>query len=51
MAGSLTEARQGATATMLDDGRVLVAGGANASGVLASAEIVSADGVTWPSRP
>ena len=44
--GSLVDVRQGASATMLDDGRVLVAGGSNASGLLANAEVVSADGST-----
>ncbi len=35
----MIEARNGATATLLDTGAVLVAGGTNSSGMLASAEL------------
>ncbi len=42
--GLLSEVRSGATATRLDDGRVLIAGGANQDSVLRSAEIVHPSG-------
>ena len=35
----MTTARNGPAATLLTDGQVLVVGGANSSGVLASAEL------------
>src|ERR1051326_2910723 len=38
-AGSMSEVRNGASAARLDDGRVLVTGGAGASAPLASAEL------------
>ena len=55
LTGSLTTARRGQTATLLADGRVLVAGGLGQQEVLASAEIYDAAtgtfGPTGPSAP
>jgi len=48
MTGSMVEARTGHTATLLDDGRVLVAGGTDAkSRALASAELYDPARGTW----
>ncbi len=47
--GSMTVPRAGATATLLQSGKVLIAGGFNATGVLASAELFDpATGVFTP---
>lgn len=49
---SLSDVREGATATMMFDGRILIAGGGSADGTpLASADIINADGsITAASR-
>src|SRR5213593_4060048 len=43
-AGSMTQARTGASATLLQDGRILITGGQSADGPSASAELVNHDG-------
>jgi hypothetical protein len=43
---SLTQARSGASAVLLQDGRVLVTGGDGVAGTLASAEIIGLDGTS-----
>ena len=45
--GSLNTARSGCTATLLPNGKVLVTGGANEDGVLASAELYDPSTGTW----
>src|SRR5437762_211556 len=45
--GSLNTARGSHTATLLPNGKVLVAGGINSSGVLASAELYDPASGTW----
>jgi N-acetylneuraminic acid mutarotase len=47
--GSLTTARYQHTATLLPDGRVLVAGGADPSDILGSAELYDPSTATWHS--
>ena len=49
--GSMATGRVSATATRLPDGRVLVAGGQNATGFLASAEIYDPVTGTWSAAP
>jgi len=43
-AGSMTQARTGASAALLQDGRILITGGQSADGPSASAELVNHDG-------
>ena len=53
-AGNMTEARTGASAVLLLDGRILITGGQGADGPLASAELVNSDGsfsIAAPMRP
>src|SRR5262249_24172696 len=45
--GSLTAARNGHTATLLPDGKLLVAGGSGDSGALTSAELYNSASGTW----
>src|SRR5262245_59678318 len=47
--GGLSTARANHTATLLPDGRLLVSGGENAGGVLASAEIYAPYSGMWSS--
>lgn len=49
--GPMAEARTGAASAALPDGRVLVSGGAGASGALASAELFNPDGSFSPAAP
>src|SRR3990172_6228255 len=49
--GALAEARAGAAAAVLPDGRVLVTGGEAAGGPLASAEVFNLDGSFSPAAP
>jgi len=50
-AGSMAEARSGASSALLPDGRVLVTGGSGANGLLNSAEMYSLDGGFSPEAP
>ncbi len=45
--GSLSAVRYSSTATLLPNGKVLVAGGSNSSGYLASAELYDPENGTW----
>jgi len=47
--GSMATARQYHSATLLSDGKVLVAGGGSSSGILASAELYDPAVGTWSS--
>src|SRR5437763_4719408 len=47
MTGSLATARNGHTATLLPNGKVLVAGGRNGNSILASAELYDPPSGTW----
>ena len=47
----LTQARSGASAVLLQDGRILVTGGDGAAGTLASAELIGTDGTSSAAEP
>ena len=47
--GSMATARQYHSATLLSDGKVLVAGGGSSSGILASAELYDPTSSSWSS--
>ena len=47
----LTQARSGASAVLLQDGRILVTGGDGAAGTLASAELIGTDGTSSAAAP
>ncbi len=48
---NITEAREGASAVLLSDGRILIAGGGGADGPLATAEMFGTDGSFSPAAP
>ncbi len=50
-AGSMASPRSGASATLLQDRRVLISGGSDANGPLASAEILNLDGTFSAAAP
>src|SRR5712691_4788351 len=50
-AGTMAAGRSGAATALLSDGRVLVTGGSDATGALATAEFFNSDGSFTPAPP